>query len=43
VIVLGGALVIVLMVGRERRRRDRADAARAAQETTAGKDLTDES
>lgn len=39
VIVLGSTLVIVLMVGRERRRRDRADAARAA----AGKGSTDES
>lgn len=43
VIILGGALVIVLMVGRDRRRRDRADAARAARDTTAGKDSADES
>lgn len=43
VIILGSALVIVLMVGRERRRRDRADAERAARDATAGKDSTDES
>lgn len=43
VVVLGATLVIVLMVGRERRRRDRADAARAARDTPAGKDSTDES
>lgn len=43
VIILGSALVIVLMLGRERRRRDRAGAARSAQDATAGKDSTDES
>lgn len=43
VIILGGALVIVLMLGRERRRRDRADAARGAGDATAGKDAADAS
>ncbi len=43
VIIVGGTLVVVLMVGRERHRRDRADAARAARDMTASRDSADES
>lgn len=43
VIILGGALVSVLLLGRDRRRRDRADAARAVRNETAVKDPTDAS
>ena len=43
VVVLGATLVIVLMVGRERRQLDRAAAARAARDAPAEKDSTNES